>query len=251
MNGAYFALMWGLVSGLALVIGALGGYYIRFSERAIAGIMAYGSGVLISMLTFDLMGESFRQGGIIPSCLGFLSGAIVYTIANEILAVYGARNRKRSDKQKSTAEEEADNDSMGIALGALLDGIPESVVIGVSLLAGNGVSLVAVVAIFLSNLPEGLASATGMKKAGKSKKFIFGMWLGIAIISGISSYLGYTIFGKLDDTSIAVSGAFAAGAMLCMIIDTMIPEAFAKTHKAAGIIGVLGFLTAFLLSKSM
>lgn len=250
MNGATTALFWGLVSGMALVIGAFAGYYAKFGEKTIAGIMAYGSGVLISVLSFDLMDEAFNKGGILACSIGFLLGALVYTISNEILALYGARHRKRSDKAHQTQENNSDN-SLGIALGALLDGIPESIVIGLSLLSGKGVSLVAVIAIFLSNLPEGLSSATGMKKAGKSKKYIFGLWFGIAIISGISAYLGFTVFGGFSEAVIASSTAFAAGAILCMIIDTMIPEAFAKTHKAAGIIVVLGFLTAFFLSKSL
>lgn len=250
MDGASTALIWGLVSGMALVIGAAAGYYIKFSERTIAGIMAYGSGVLISVLSFDLMDEAFQQGGILACSVGFLLGAGVYTGANEILALYGARHRKRSGKAPKI-DEENNEDSMGIALGALLDGIPESIVIGLSLLSGAGVSLVAVIGIFLSNLPEGLSSATGMKKAGKSKKYIFGLWFGIAIISGISAYLGYTVFGNFSPAVIAASTAFAAGAILSMIVDTMIPEAFAKTHKAAGIIVVFGFLTAFFLSKAL
>lgn len=250
MNGATTALLWGLVSGLALVIGAAAGYYVKFSERTIAGIMAYGSGVLISVLSFDLMDEAFSKGGILACSIGFLLGAIVYTGANEILAMYGARHRKRSQKIKKSHDENSDN-SMGIALGALLDGIPESIVIGLSLLSGTGVSIVAVIGIFLSNIPEGLSSATGMKKAGKSKTYIFGLWFAIALISGLSAYLGFTVFGNFDRGVIAASTAFAAGAILSMIVDTMIPEAFAKTHKAAGIIVVLGFLTAFFLSKSL
>lgn len=251
MDGATTALMWGSVSGLALVIGAFAGYYIKFSNRTIAGIMAYGSGVLISVLSFDLMDEAFNRGGILACSIGFLLGAIVYTAANEILALYGARHRKRSEKQPDNDARNGDNNSMSIALGALLDGIPESIVIGLSLLGGKGVSLVAVIAIFLSNLPEGLSSATGMKKAGKSKTYIFGLWFGITIISGISAYLGFTVFGGFNDPVIAASMAFAAGAILSMIADTMIPEAFAETHKAAGVIVVLGFLTAFFLSKAL
>lgn len=248
MSGALMALIWGLVSGGALVIGALAGYYVKFSNRAIAGIMAFGSGVLISMLAFDLMDDAFHQGGIIATSIGFLLGAIIYTAANEVLALYGARHRKRSNLKKLT-EEENDANSMGIALGALLDGIPESIVIGLSLLGGAGVSIVAVIGIFLSNLPEGLSSATGMKKAGKSKKYIFGLWIGIAIISGIAAFLGYTVFGGFSNATIAASTAFAAGAILAMLIDTMIPEAFHETHKATGVIVVIGFLVAFFLTK--
>ncbi|MEQ9439060.1 MAG: ZIP family zinc transporter [Cyclobacteriaceae bacterium] len=246
MNTGIEATLWGLVSGLALVIGALGGYYIRFSERVIAGIMAFGSGVLISMLCFDLMDEAFRTAGIKASTIGFLLGALIYTGANELLATQGARHRKRAD-----GDLHEDNNGLAIAMGALLDGIPESIVIGLSLISGTGVSLVAVIGIFISNLPEGLSSTTGMKQSGKSKSYIFGLWSGIALVSALSAYLGYAVFGNFSEDVTAASTALAAGAVLTMIIDTMIPEAFQKTHKAAGLIAVAGFLVAFFLSKSI
>ena len=136
-----------------------------------------------------------------------------------------------------------------IALGALLDGVPESVVIGVSLLGGAGVSLTAVIAIFLSNIPEGLSSASGMKKAGRSALYIFGLWTGIAVISGIASLAGYAVFAGFSPEIIAATEAVAAGAILAMISDTMMPQAFEIAHDYAGLITVAGFLAAFVLSK--
>jgi ZIP family zinc transporter len=138
---------------------------------------------------------------------------------------------------------------MALAVGALLDGIPESVVIGTSMLAGGAVSFVAVVAIFLSNVPEGLSSSAGMRKAGRSVPYVFGVWGAIALVSGAAAWAGYAIFGHFSADVIAATTAVAAGAILAMLSDTMIPEAFEYGHNFTGLITVLGFLVAFVLSK--
>ena len=239
---------WGFFAGAALLLGAAVAYFVPVRVRIIAAIMAFGSGVLISALAFDLMEEAYRRGGLDSTGAGFVAGAAIYTAANICLAKKGAKHRKRSGDQQPS-EEEQDGSGMAIAIGALLDGIPESIVIGLSLLHGGAVSTVAIIAIFLSNIPEGLSSAAGMKRAGRSAFYIFGVWAVIAILSGIASFCGYAIFGRFSNDVVAATTATAAGAILAMLSDTMIPEAFAEAHSFAGLITVLGFLVAFILTK--
>lgn len=240
------ALIWGSVAGSALLIGAAVAWFTALSPRAIAAITAFGSGVLISALSFELMDEAFRTGGFVATGAGFLTGAAAYTAANIIVTRRGGSHRKRSGHQQQTADQ---GSGLGIAIGALLDGIPESLVIGVSLLEGRGVSIVAVVAVFLSNLPEGLASAAGMRRAGRSSAFVFGVWGGIALASGLAAMVGSWALADAAPATIAATNAVAAGAILAMLADTMIPEAFEEAHDYAGLITVTGFLSAFALSK--
>ena len=244
------AAFWGLVGGSALILGALVGYYARLPQRLIAGIMAIGSGVLISAVAFDLMDEAFERGGFAATALGFVGGAAAYTIANVLLSRRGARHRKRSGSNPHESQPDAGADTgLAIAVGALLDGIPESVVIGTSLLAGGGVGAVTVAAVFLSNVPEGLSSAAGMKKAGRGPAYIFGVWGGIALASGLAAMIGYLALAGASAAAVAGVTAVAAGAILAMLVDTMIPEATEATHEYSGLIAVLGFLIAFALSK--
>lgn len=240
--------MWGFVAGAALLIGAGVGYFVRVPQRLIACVMAFGSGVLISALSFELVEKAYERGGLASTAVGFVGGAAIYTAANWVLSKRGARHRKRSGEQQPS-EDEAGGSGLAIAAGALLDGIPESIVIGLSLLGGGTVGFVVVAAIFMSNIPEGLSSAAGMKKAGRGARYVFGVWGAIAVACGLSALLGYTVFGGFSTGVIAATTAVAAGGILAMLADTMIPEAFEEARTFTGLITALGFLAAFALDK--
>lgn len=238
--------LWGAVAGSALVIGALLGYYLRVPRRVTASVMAFGAGVLVSALSFELVEEAYGRGGLPATVIGFLAGASLFTAANWLLAHRGARHRKRSGHQQAS-ERHLEGSGAALALGALLDGVPEAAAIGVSLLEGHGVGLVAVAAVFLSNVPEGMSSAAGMRHAGRSGRYVFGVWGSIGVASGVSAYAGYTVLGSLGPTAVAVTMSVAAGAILAMLADTMLPEAFEDAHELAGFITALGFVLAFTL----
>jgi ZIP family zinc transporter len=240
---------WGTVAGAALVVGAAVAWFVSVPQRVVASVMAFGAGVLISALSFDLVDEAESTGGLTATVGGFLGGAVVYVLANLWLARRGARHRKRSGDQQPSEQEQAGSGT-AIAVGALLDGIPESVVLGLSLLSGSGIGVPVLVAIFISNLPEGLSSAAGMKRNGRSATYVFGVWAGIPLASGLAGLLGYLFLQDASDAVVAVITAVAAGAILTMVADTMIPEAFERTHLYAGLITGVGFLLAFAVERA-
>ncbi|MFG1605132.1 ZIP family metal transporter [Actinoplanes sp. NPDC049265] len=240
---------WGLLAGSALLIGAAVGYLAKVPQKVIASVMAFGAGVLLSAVAFELIAEAHERAGLTPTVLGAVAGAVIYTGCNVLLARRGARHRKRSGQQQPS-EQQQGGSGTALALGALLDGIPESIVIGTSLLGGGAISVVTVVAVFISNVPEGLSSAAGMRNAHRSGRYVFGLWAGIALISGLAAVLGYTVLGSAPAAVLAAITALAGGAILSMIADTMIPEAFEDAHLLIGLITVAGFLVAFALSHA-
>jgi ZIP family zinc transporter len=241
--------LWGLAAGGALVVGALVAWLVEVPQRIVASVMAFGAGVLISALAFDLVDEAETKGGLTATVTGFLVGAVAYLLANLVLAKRGARHRKRSGEQQPSEEEQSGSGS-AIAIGALLDGIPESVVLGLSLLGGHGIGVSVLAAIFISNLPEGLSSAAGMKRNGRSARYVFGVWVGVAVASGAAGLLGCLLLQGAPNELVAAITALAAGAILTMVADTMIPEAFERTHLYAGVIATLGFLVAFTIGRA-
>lgn len=243
------ALMWGTVAGGALVLGSGIAWLWKVHPKVVSSIMAFGAGVLISALAFELVDEAVEGGGLLPTIGGFLAGAVIFVGSNVLLNRAGAKHRKRSGGRQPS-EKESPGSGTAIAVGALIDGVPESVVLGLGLLASGTVSPAMLAAVFISNVPEGLSSTAGMKKAGRSRAYVFGTWTGIAVFSGLASLLGYTALENAPEALIAFITAIAAGGILAMLADTMIPEAFEEHHNLTGLTAAVGFLTAFTIHRT-
>ena len=236
------AAFWGFVGGAALLIGAVAGIYLPASKRLIGLIMAFGSGVLISALTFELMREAYDTAGATAAVLGLLAGSLVFFCGDWLI------DRRGGNRRKSPNGPQAGAGATALVLGALLDGIPESAAIGVSLIGGGGVGVAVVAAVFLSNIPESLSASAGMKATGRSTRYILGLWLAVTLASTVAAALGFGVLSGADPAVTAAIQAFAAGAILTMLADTMVPEAVEHAGALVGLLTVLGFAAAFLLS---
>ena len=241
--------LWGLVGGGALVVGALIAWFVQVPRTVVASVMAFGAGVLISALAFDLVDDAEKSGGLQATFFGFLAGALAYVVGNLLLSRRGASHRKSAGEDQMSESEQAGSGT-AIALGALLDGVPESAALGLSLLTGEGVGIAVLAAILISNLPEGLSSAAGMKANGRSARYVFGVWISIALACGVAAALGCLLLDDASPQTVAWITALAAGAILAMVADTMIPEAFKETQVYTGLIATLGFIVAFAISRS-
>jgi zinc transporter, ZIP family len=230
------------VGGASLIIGALLALYTGASRRFIALIMAFGAGVLVSSVAFELMEEAYIEGGFDAAIPGLLLGALVFYVADRTVNRRGGQRRKNAGDQQGGS-------ATAIAIGALLDGIPESVAIGISLIGGTEVGFALVAAVFLSNVPEGLSSAAGMKRAGRSTPYILGLWGGVTLASTSAALLGYLFLDGASENLIGAIQAFAAGAILTMLASTMFPEAYEEGGDVVGLVTTVGFLLAFVLSQ--
>jgi zinc transporter, ZIP family len=233
---------WGLLAASSLVIGALVALRLRISLRAIGLVMGFGAGVLISAVSFDLVGEaadmSSGQGAIV---FGLFAGCGVFFGGDVLIDRLGGSERKDAEGAG------AGGSSLAIVLGTVLDGIPESMVIGLTIYEGGAVGVAFLVAVFVSNLPEAISSTSGLVSSGWKQARILWMWIAIAVVSALSSLAGYVLFQDTSQDTVAFVLAFAAGAILTMLADTMMPEAFEHGGKLAGIVTTLGFAVAFAI----
>jgi ZIP family zinc transporter len=207
-------------------------------------VMAFGAGVLISAVAFELFGdiaEVFEQRGWVAA--GLFSGALTFYAGDALIDRMGGEGRK------SMGGRQAGGAALAIVLGIVLDGIPESFVVGMDLLSGEGISAAFVAAVFLSNLPESAAATSGLRRAGWANRRILGLWTTVCLVSGVAAALGYVLLDGASGDAVAFVLAFAAGAILTMLADTMMPEAFEKGGRAAGLLTTAGFATAVLITS--
>ncbi|MBA2465705.1 MAG: ZIP family zinc transporter [Nocardioidaceae bacterium] len=238
------ATWWGFVGGTALLLGALSGIFLPLSHRFIGLVLGFGTGVLVSALAFELVGEAYDSAGAPATVLGLLAGSLVFFAGDWWIDARGGHGRK---SPRGVAPGAA---SSALVLGALLDGIPESAAIGVSLIDGGSVGVTVVAAVFLSNVPEAMSASAGMKSEGRATRSILLLWGAVAGAGTIASALGFALLGGAPEGAIAVTMAFAAGAILTMLVDTMVPEAVRHAGRLVGLVTALGFVAAFLLSHA-
>jgi ZIP family zinc transporter len=238
-------ILYASLTGFSLLLGTILASKFNFKQKTVAGIMAFGSGTLICALTFGLMEEAFKHGGFDAIILGFLLGGITFIAGDFWIHQYGGRKHKR--KKLFPAKKETTGEI--IVLGAILDGVPESVALGISLLNPQGIGLLMMSAIFLSNLPESITSTIGLKREGFSKRRIFLTWLIVSLTVTFVTILSYLFLEKLNPNALGVIESFAAGAILAMLADSMMPEAYEEGGLSTGILTLIGFLAAFILSK--
>lgn len=236
------ALLWGLLASSSLIIGALIVMARPLPQRVVALVMAFGAGVLISAVAYDLVQDAFENSNGRTLLLGLTAGALTFYVGDLVVDRMGGADRKRSTGAQAAGAGAA------IAFGTVLDGIPESVVLGTTLVGGAGVSVAMLAAVFLSNLPEAMSATAGLLTSGTSRRSILLLWTGTTIVSGLAAWAGWYFLGSAGGNTVALVQAFAAGALLTMLTDTMVPEAYEFGGPSTGLVTVLGFSVAFGLS---
>ena len=236
---------WGLLAGSSLVVGALIAFFIHIPLRVIGLIMGFGAGVLISAVAFDLVDEAVEKSlGNGWTAAGLFAGCLVFYGGDRLIDRLGGGDR---EDPEGVEEEDEGGSPLSIVLGTVLDGIPESMVIGLAIYEGGEVGAAYLAAVFISNVPESISATSGLLASGWKKSRVLWMWIGIAVVSGLSSLAGYSLFQDASPDVNAFILTFAAGAILTMLADTMMPEAFEHGGKLVGIMVTLGFAVAFTI----
>ena len=235
---------WGLLAASSLLVGGLLVILLPIGPRLLGVVMAFGGGVLISATSFELVEEAFRTSGLLSDvAYGLFAGCAVYAIGDAVIDRFGGAERK------SSSGAQASGAPLAIVLGIVLDGIPESAVIGLTLLEGGAVSVAMLVAVFVSNVPESVAATSGLLAAGWRRAMVFVLWGVVALASAVASLAGFALFDGASPSVVAFVLAFAGGAILTMLADTMMPEAFEHGGRYVGLVTTVGFGVAFALSE--
>ncbi len=243
------AMIYGLVGGLSLFGGSFIALNYKFSQKTMARFMAFGSGVLVCALTFGLMEQAFDHGGFDAIVIGFLLGGLTFIVGDFFILKTGGRKHKiRKGLSKEIADSSCSS-GMAITMGAFLDGIPESIALGIALFTGQGTGILMLAAIVLSNFPEGISSVPGLLKSGYQKWKILAIWFAVMLLTTSVVLFSFLYLKDLSPNSIGIFEAFAAGAILAMLADTMMPEAYEDGGMSIALLTVFGFLTAFIISR--
>ena len=236
------ALGWGALAASSLVLGVALAFARRWSKQLVGLVLAFGAGALISAISFELAAEGARAGGLEITAIGLAAGALTYFFLDGVIASHFGAGRGRPGRAG------ASDAGPALALGAFLDGVPEQMALGIGLAAGAGISVGLLAAIFVSNLPEAIGSATEMEKSGTARGTILRLWLAVAAICTLASVAGYALADVTAGDFEAIINGFAAGALIVMLIDSMIPEATREAGRTAGLVTTLGFAVAAALS---
>jgi ZIP family zinc transporter len=236
------AFLWGLLATSSLIIGGILASRISFGKKPLGIIMAVGAGILISAVSYELIFEAVKMGrGTGFPAYGLFAGALTFYFSDKLIGKLGAKNRMKIEGSHSS------DLVVPMVLGIVLDGIPESIVIGLGIFEGGSVSIAMLAAVFISNLPEAIAGTTGMKAGGWKKGKIFLLWLFIALICAASTVAGYSLFSSASEHWLSFIQAFAGGAILVMLANSMMPESYEHGGKLAGIFTVIGFSLSVLI----
>ena len=236
-------LLFGVVASSALVIGAVAGAYWSPPRHLLAAALAFASGALMSALAFDLFEESFRASGAWLSGIGLVGGAVTFVVADALLDRYIA---------EGGSNVMAPNSAFALLAAVTLDGIPENMALGVSLLETSGTGALALLfAIFFSNLPEALGGAVGMRQQGRSRGFAIGVWSATAVVLAAAVVLGnFALSGMgMEGGLVAMLLSFAGGAVLASLADTLMPDAYREGGAWVALATTAGFLLSFLISE--
>ena len=236
------ALGFGALAASSLVIGA--GLALRrpWPDRYVGMVLAFGAGALVSSVSFELFEEGVAIGGPGWVGVGLGTGALTYFLAD------GAVGRMTAGGRGMAGRRAASDAGTALALGALLDGIPEQMVLGIGIAGGEGVGVGLLVAIWVSNLPEAIGSASDMRAAGRPGGVVLRLWSATAVVCVLATLLGFAIADAASGDLKAGIEGFAAGALLVLLVDSMIPEATSKFGRKAGLVTTLGFAVAAGLS---
>ncbi|WP_078429191.1 ZIP family metal transporter [Alkalihalobacterium alkalinitrilicum] len=245
------ALFWGTLAASATLFGAILALKFSIPKRIIGYIMALGTGALIGATTYELLEESLEISGFKEVAIGFLGGALLFTILDYFISHKGGgHERKRVDRKliKDSEQQEVGKTSgMGIFIGSVMDTLPESAIIGMSLIGGESVSLALVVSVFISNIPEGLSSTVGLRQSGFSKKKIIVMWSLVVFFSALSALAGATLLEAASNSIKAIVSCLAGGAIIAMLASTMMPEAYKEGGPTVGFVTAIGVFISLWL----